>query len=77
MREKRLGKMQVQQRLDFTEVKKRQAQQSAGNGRHDADVRHLAEAAGGIIVSVAMRVGDNLQQEKQGDERQRQGHGHG
>jgi hypothetical protein len=52
-------------RGSFTKIEQRQAEQNRRDGRRDSDMRHLAEAAGRIILSCGVLVRRNLQQEEQ------------
>lgn len=66
LRRKRLAEVRANQGPDFTEIETNQVQQDTCDGRHNADVRYLAKAAGGFVVTTQMRMRRDLQEEEQG-----------
>ena len=71
MRGKQLGEVQTKRSDDFTEKKLNGVQQDGGNRGSHADVDHLADAAGGFVMPIGMRVRGGLQEEEKGKQRQR------
>lgn len=77
MRGKQLGNMRRNKRGQFAEIQEMEAQQRGDNYRRDPDMRHLAQPARRIVLSVGVGVRRYLQKEEQRNQRHRNGHGHG
>jgi len=65
--------VQAERRKNFTEIQKNKTQERDRNGRRNAKVSHLAEPAVRFVMPGSMRVGHDLQQEKQGNQRKGEG----
>lgn len=69
--------MRAKRRENFAEEQQNQAQQRDGNGGRNTQMGRLAESAIRLVMPAGVRVRHNLQQEKNGNQRQRKGHTRG
>jgi hypothetical protein len=64
MRGKRIGEVRAQRRENFTEKQENWVQKDRGDRGCYSDVGYLANAAGGFVMRVGMRVRGHLQEEE-------------